>query len=67
MAPKTGNPVEDAKPKAKAEDELKEAGAKAATGKAPLEGEELEKFQKVYDGSALIRGMFNKDGTPKDQ
>ena len=67
VPPKTGDAVKDAMPMAAAEDKLKEGGAKAAKGKAPLEGEELEKFQKVYDGSALIRGMFNKDGTPKDQ
>ncbi|QDP63106.1 MAG: hypothetical protein GOVbin2277_33 [Prokaryotic dsDNA virus sp.] len=66
VPPKTGDAVKDAKPMAKAEDKLKESGAKAAKGKTPLEGEELAKFKKVYEGSALIRGMFNADGTPKD-
>ena len=67
VPPKTGDAVADAKPLANAEDKIREGGAKPARDTSiPLEGEALEKFQKVYDNSAVVRGFFNKDGTKKD-
>jgi len=67
VPPKTGDVVADAKPLANAEDKIREGGAKTARDTSiPLEGEALEKFQKVYDQSAVVRGFFNKDGTKKD-
>ncbi len=67
VPPKTGDPVADAKPLANAQDKIREGGAKTARDTSiPLEGEALEKFQKVYEGSAVVRGFFNKDGTKKD-
>jgi len=66
VPPKTGDAVADSKPLANAEDAIRKGGAKPARDTSkPLEGEALTKFKVVYDGSAVIRGFFNADGTKK--
>ena len=64
---KTDNPVLKEMPAAAAADAATKTGVGVITGRAnprePLTGDKLAKFTTLYKGSAVIRGMFNPDGT----
>ena len=60
--PPTDDPVAALKPGARAEKAAKREGVQSLTGKT-LTGDALTKFQAVWEGSSVIRAMYNKDGS----
>jgi hypothetical protein len=63
--PPTDDAVAAAKPEGKASDAAKTQGVQSITGQ-PLQGESLDKFKKLWDMSPMIRGMYNEDGSIKE-